>query len=113
MIEEGDGFSVYTSSAVRWFSAKDLKFHVYTYTNFPYESYQVYINGEKATPDEDGVYTLPAGSTADTVSIVGATEQYVKGVCPYCGREHDGTLWGRLIALIHQIVAFFLRLFGK
>lgn len=113
VIEEGDGFSVYTSSAVRWFSAKDLHFHVYTYTNFPYDTYQVYINGEKATPDENGVYTLPAGSTADTVSIVGATEQYVKGTCPYCGQEHDGTLWGRLVALIHQIVAFLLRLFGK
>ena len=113
VIEEGDGFSVYTSSAVRWFSAKELKFHVYTYTNFPYDTYQVYINGEKASPDENGVYTLPAGSTADTVSIVGATDNYVKGTCPYCGQEHDGTLWGRLIALIHQIIAFLLRLFGK
>lgn len=75
--------------------------------------YKVYINRVEATPDENGVYTIPAGSYADTVSIVGATDNYVRSTCSYCGKEHDGTLWGRLVALIHQILAFFTQLLGK
>lgn len=112
VIEEGDGYAIYNSSTVKWFSTKELKFHVYIYSNFPYETYQVYINGVEATPDENGVYTIPAGSHADTVSIAGATEHYERVACSYCGEMHDGTLWGRLIALIHQILAFFIRVFG-
>lgn len=113
VIEEGDGFAVYTSSAVRWYSAKELKFHVYVYTNFPYETYKVYINNVEASPDENGVYTIPAGSYADTVSIIGATEEYESGVCAYCGKVHDGTFWGRLIAFIHLILSFFTQLFRR
>ena len=113
VIDEGDGCTVYSSSEVRWHSTKELKFHVYVYTNFAYDTYQVYINGAEATPDENGVYTIPAGSYADTVSIMGATEHYEHSACPYCGEMHDGTLWGRLIAFIHQLIVFFTRLFAK
>ena len=113
VIDEGDGCTVYSNSEVLWHSAKELKFHVYVYTNFAYDTYQVYINGAEATPDENGVYTIPAGSYADTVSIVGATEHYERVVCSYCGEVHDGTLWGRLIAFIHQLIVFFTRLFTK
>ena len=113
VIDEGDGFAVYTSSAVRWYSSKALKFHVYVYTNFPYETYKVYINNVEASPDENGVYTIPAGSYADTVSIIGATEKYEPAVCDYCGKVHDGTFWGRIVAFFHMIFAFFVRLFNK
>lgn len=113
VIDEGDGLTIYSSSAVRWYSAKELKFHVYIYSNFAYETYKVYINNVEATPDENGVYTIPAGSRADTVTIAGATEHYERVVCPYCGKMHDGTFWGRLIAFIHQLIVFFSRLFAK
>ncbi len=113
VIEEGDGFAVYHSSAVRWHSAKELKFHVFIYSNFAYDSYKVYINNKEASPDENGVYTIPAGSSYDTVSIIGATEKYEKTVCDYCGKEHNGTFWGRLVAFIHMILAFFRQLFNR
>ena len=35
------------------------------------------------------------------------------GVCAYCGETHPSTLWGRLIALIHAILAFFRNLFKR
>lgn len=113
VIDEDDGYTLFNSASVRWYSAKELKFHVYIYSNFVYDTYKVYINNVEVTPDENGIYTIPAGSAADTVSIMGATEHYEQSTCPYCGKTHDGTLWGRLIAFIHQLIVFFTRLFAK
>ena len=76
------------------------------------DTYILYINGAEATPDENGVYTIPAGSYADTVSIAGA-KHYDRVACSCCGEMHDGTVWGRLLAFIRQIPAFLTQLHGK
>ena len=119
VIEVGDGYAVYNTNTILWYSSAELKFHVYVYSNFSYPDYVVYINGAEATPDENGVYTLPAGSTYDTVSIKGVTNaapssgEGESGTCPYCGQTHPNTLWGRLVYLFHVIFAFFRNLFKR
>lgn len=49
----------------------------------------------------------------DDECILSATEKYEEAACDYCGEHHDGTLWGRLIAFIHMILAFFRQLFTR
>ena len=119
VIEVGDGYNVYNSNTILWYSGAELKFHVYVYSNSGYASYDVYINGVKATPDANGTYTLPAGSTNDTVSVSAHSASAItpgnpgpgtSGECEYCGQTHDSSLWGRLIALIHAILNFFRNL---
>ena len=125
VIEVGDGFAVFNTNTILWYSASELHFHVYTYTNSGYgDNYTVYINGKAATPDENGSYTLPAGSTNDTVSISvnnspvtpsqpGSGNDGTSGTCAYCGKVHTNNLWGRIIALFHAIFAFFRDLFKR
>ncbi len=120
VIELDDGYAVFNTNTILWYSAAALKFHVYTYTNANFDGYAVYINGKEATPDENGSYTLPAGSTYDTVTFAarptatdGGSQQSGSGVCAYCGQVHPNTLWGRIIALFHAIFAFFKSLFNR
>ena len=124
VLDVGDGYNVYNTNTILWYSAAELRFYVYVYTNSGITSYDVYINGEKASQDPNGYYTLPAGSVSDTVSIVtnggsapsdpsGSGDTGDMGVCELCGKTHPNTLWGRIIALFHAIMAFFKNLFKK
>ena len=119
VLEVDDGYAIYNTNTILWYSAAELKFHVFTYSNFGYDSYTVYINGVAATPDANGTYTIPAGSTYDTVSISvnsssgAGSGQTGSGTCEFCGETHPDTLWGRLTALIHIIFAFFKKIFVR
>ena len=126
VIEVGDGYAVYNTNTILWYSAAELHFHVYTYTNSGYgDNYTVYINGKAATPDANGSYTLTAGSVSDTVSISvnngtvtpsqpgTGHDAGSSGECAYCGKVHPNTLWGRIVALFHAIFAFFRDLFKR
>ena len=36
-----------------------------------------------------------------------------KGLCKYCGQDHSGSFWQRIVGFFHAILYFILHLFGK
>ena len=105
LMPDGGSFAIYNDDPFRWYSTAPLRFTVYTYDTFAYESYVVYINGAEAEPDEDGVYTIPQGSDPICVTIAGA------GYLPDTGEKI--TLWQQIVNLIRSILSFFRGVFSK
>lgn len=103
-LSEEEQYDIYTNSPVYASSALPLQFYVVTYSNFPYETYKVYIDGEEVEPDEDGLYTIPAGTEPVRVTIEGAT------FLPGTGEK--ATVMELLINFIRSILAFFGVAFG-
>ena len=67
-------------------------------------------------------FTLPVGTDYTMISIAPVMElpaidningNTESGACKYCGKVHPGHLWGRLVALVHAIIYFFMHLFGR
>jgi hypothetical protein len=94
---------------MNWSDDYEIRFRVYTYSSFAFETYIVYINGVEAVPDEDGYYTVPANAGEVRVTISGAV--YDKD-----GEGSGGTgkfnFWEWLINLFRKIAEFFKDLFG-
>ena len=105
VLSEEEQYDIYTNSPVYASSALPLQFYVVTYSNFPYETYKVYIDGEEAEPDEDGLYTIPAGTEPVRVTIEGAT--YLPG------SGEKVTTVQLLMNLIRSILAFLVAVVGK
>ena len=36
-----------------------------------------------------------------------------KNVCKYCGEDHSGSFWQRIVGFFHNIFYFFAHLFGR
>ena len=96
----GNTFTIYNSATVQWFDNKPLTFEVYTYTNFGYEDYIVYLNGRAMTANADGSYTIPNGVDAATITIAGA----VKDETAANGKL---SFWELLIRFFKRIIAVF------
>ena len=105
IIDVRDGYDLYRSETFMWYSAADLRFRVYTYTNFAYDSYEVYVNGVAVQADENGYYTVPAGSGLATVSILPASVNQNSG--------SKTNLWEWLIRLLNSFVDMFRSIFSK
>ncbi|MBQ6119437.1 MAG: hypothetical protein IJK98_09410, partial [Clostridia bacterium] len=103
---EGETYTVYNSSAVRWISDRPLKFRVVTYAGFPYDDVIIRANGVELMPDADGVYSLPQSAETVVVTAEGA----VKDDSSPTGRL---SFWELLIRFFKKIVAFFTTAFGK
>ncbi len=105
VLSEEEEFEIYTNNPVYWSSALPLQFRVVTYGNFPYDSYQVYINGEAAEPDENGLYTVPAGTGPVRVTIDGAVYQGDPG--------EKVTVMELILRFLRSVLAFFGIAFGE
>ncbi len=104
-----DYFAVFNGANMNWSDDYEIRFRVYTYSSFAFETYIVYINGVEAVPDENGYYTVPANAGEVRVTISGAV--YDKD-----GEGSGGTgkfnFWEWLINLFRKIIQFFKDLFG-
>ena len=104
-----DYFAVFNGANLNWSDDYEIRFRVYTYSSFAFETYIVYINGVEAVPDEDGYYTVPANAGEVKVTISGA-------VYDDNGEGSGGTgkfnFWEWLINLFRKIIQFFKDLFG-
>ncbi len=104
-----DYFAVFNGANMNWSDDYEIRFRVYTYSSFAFETYIVYINGVEAVPDEDGYYTVPANAGEVKVTISGA-------VYADDGEGSGGTgkfnFWEWLINLFRKIIQFFKDLFG-
>ncbi len=104
-----DYFAVFNGANMNWSDDYEIRFRVYTYSSFAFETYIVYINGVEAVPDEDGYYTVPANAGEVKVTISGA-------VYDDDGEGSGGTgkfnFWEWLINLFRKIIQFFKDLFG-
>ena len=104
-----DYFAVFNGANLNWSDDYEIRFRVYTYSSFAFETYIVYINGVEAVPDEDGYYTVPANAGEVKVTISGA-------VYADDGEGSGGTgkfnFWEWLINLFRKIIQFFKDLFG-
>ena len=104
-----DYFAVFNGANMNWSDDYEIRFRVYTYSSFAFETYIVYINGVEAVPDEDGYYTVPANAGEVKVTISGA-------VYDDNGEGSGGTgkfnFWEWLINLFRKIGQFFKDLFG-
>ncbi len=104
-----DYFAVFNGANMNWSDDYEIRFRVYTYSSFAFETYIVYINGVEAVPDEDGYYAVPANAGEVKVTISGA-------VYDDNGEGSGGTgkfnFWEWLINLFRKIIQFFKDLFG-
>ena len=105
VLSEEEEYDIYTNSPVYASSALPLQFRVVTYGSFPYETYKVYINGEEAEPDENGLYTIPEGTEPVRVTIEGAA------FLPGSGEKV--TVMELIVNFIRSILAFFGVVFGE
>ncbi len=105
-----DYMVVYNSARIYWSDDFDLRFRVRTYSNFMFEDYIVYVNGEEIEPDSEGYYVIPAGTGDARVTIAGAMYGTEDG--------DDGevvtkwSFWEWLLNLFRKIGDFFKNLFG-
>ena len=104
-VDDGEGgvYTVYNSALLQWYEDKPMYFTVNTYSNFPYPDFIVKVDGVQVTADENGVYTVPAGSKLAVVTIEGAI------------KNDDGSkvsFWEAILRFFKQIISFFGKLFG-
>ena len=97
-------YKVYNNGAIYWSRNSDCPFTVYTYTNFNYPTYIVYIDGQKVEADANGVYHIPAGTKNVIVTIAGAAVE--------TETDDDGNTTGRKLSFWELIVRFFKKLFS-
>ena len=99
---DGEEYIVNKSSTIKWYTDKPLTFTVYTYSDFGYATVTVKINGERIEPDENGVYTVPAGTDPATVTIEGAAKDDNGSKLSFCEK---------LCRFFKKIMAFFSKIF--
>ena len=121
---DGYDYAIYskTTPVIDWYSTAPLTFEVVPEYGFRYDGYVVLVNQVELAPNADGTFTLPAGTDYTMISIAPVMElpaidningNTESGACKYCGKVHPGHLWGRLVALVHAIIYFFMHLFGR
>jgi hypothetical protein len=103
-------YSVYSETipVLYWYPDQPLKFHILIYGTWGLDGYIVSANGKEIKPDENGVYTIPAGEEKVQINcdpIVTATSDGQE-ICEYCGKVHPSTVWGFLTAMIHRLFSF-------
>ena len=114
--------SVTTQSAqvLKWYPDMPLHFTVKVSADFRGKGYTVFVNQKELAPDADGGFTLPAGSEYVIVSITPVLSEEPtpsgggsasSGVCKLCGKNHNGSFWGRIVGFVHAIIWFFRNLF--
>lgn len=120
ILDVGNGFEFDNTITFRWYSAKSLNFRIGIANNADYDSVTVYLNGSVLSPNADGSYTIPARTGNETVTVEPIYPQTPSGnsgsgsgACPYCGQTHANNLWGRIVSLVHTILAFFRNLFRR
>ncbi|MBQ9946645.1 MAG: InlB B-repeat-containing protein [Clostridia bacterium] len=99
-----DYMAVYNSAIIYWSDDYELHFRVRVYQNFMFEDYIVYVNGVEVEPDENGYYTIPAGSGDARVTIAGAIVDIGEGEGEVVTKW---SFWEWLLNLFRKIVAFF------
>ena len=98
-------YKVYNDGAIYWSRTSECPFTVYTYSNFNYPDFIVYLDGRAIEADENGIYHIPAGAKNVVVSIAGATTDTDK--------PDDGSgSTGSKVSFWELIVRFFKKLFS-
>ena len=98
-------YKVYNDGAIYWSRTSECPFTVYTYSNFNYPDFIVYLDGRAIEADENGIYHIPAGTKNVVVSIAGATTDTDK--------PDDGSgSTGSKVSFWELIVRFFKKLFS-
>ena len=114
-------YSIYRDNtpAVLWYPNRPLTFSVVLHSTWKGDCI-VSANGKELKPDANGVYTLPGGTdfvivNCDPVgaTVTGSDGETYSGTCPFCGKIHPSSFWGRIVALVHTIFYFFRNLFKK
>ncbi len=100
-------YKVYNDGAIYWSRTSECPFTVYTYSNFNYPDFIVYLDGRAIEADENGIYHIPAGTKNVVVSIAGATTDTDK---PDDGSGSGST--GSKVSFWELIVRFFKKLFS-
>ena len=100
-------YKVYNDGAIYWSRTSECPFTVYTYSNFNYPDFIVYLDGIEVEADENGIYHIPAGTKNVVVSIAGATTDTDK---PDDGSGSGST--GSKVSFWELIVRFFKKLFS-
>ena len=100
-------YKVYNDGAIYWSRTSECPFTVYTYSNFNYPDFIVYLDGRAVEADENGIYHIPAGTKNVVVSIAGATTDTDK---PDDGSGSGST--GSKVSFWELIVRFFKKLFS-
>ena len=118
---DGSDYSIFRDNtpAVLWYPNRPLTFSVALHPTWKGDCI-VSANGKELKPDANGVYTLPGGTDFVIVNCdpVGATAtgsdgETHSGTCPFCGKIHPSSFWGRIVALVHTIFYFFKNRFKK
>ena len=102
-----DYFAIFNGANLYWSNDYSIRFRVYTYQSFPYETYIVYINGQAVEPDADGYYTVPSNAGDIRVTISGAVYDDDGS-----GNASKFNFWEWLLAFFRKIINFFKNLFG-
>lgn len=95
-----NSYIITTTTNMFW--APDGEVHFRVITNGTFEEYYVYINNELATPDENGVYTIPANT--------GDAHVRIDGIVKNTSGEKL-SFWDSLLAFFKKIADFFRNLF--
>jgi len=102
-----DYFAIFNGANLYWSNDYSIRFRVYTYQSFPFETYIVYINGQAVEPDADGYYTVPSNAGDIRVTISGAVYDDDGS-----GNASKFNFWEWLLAFFRKIINFFKNLFG-
>ncbi len=105
-----DNVSIRSITTFRWFSTQELRFKVLIGSDFVFQSYVVYLNGEPIQPDGEGFYTVPASPELATVGISGVVPE--NPLDPGSGSSSGGvSFWQWIVNLFRSIADFFRNLF--
>ena len=65
----------------------------------------VSANGKEIYPDENGVYTIPAGEERVQINCypIPTVTSADQDICAYCGKVHPSTVWDFLSAMLHNL----------
>ena len=113
-------YHIYNKStpALYWYKEKSLTFDVVTYSTWGADGIVVSLNGKELAPNANGSYTIPAGTDYAKINCYPAAATVTQGeshgdTCPFCGKVHPSNIWGRIVAFVHVIFAFFQKLFHR
>ncbi len=69
----------HNSEALDWYENLPLTFRIVKYSTHEYDNYVIYANRQIISPNEDGSYTIPAGSEYTVITITGAKNEETPG----------------------------------
>ena len=94
-----------TTPVIYWYPSKPFSFSLLTYGTWSQDGYMVSANGKEIYPDENGVYTIPAGEERVQINCypIPTVTSADQDICAYCGKVHPSTVWGFLSAMLHNL----------